>query len=82
MRGSAGGQPPRRTGGVVEDGVSGLLCSLGDTDEMASRAVALLKDKKAYSAMAKAARSRAVERFDRQRGVSDYERAYSELMNG
>jgi len=81
------GVPPvaSRLGGlveVVEDGVSGLLCGLGDTREMAFRSIALLKDPAAYSAMAQAARSRAVERFDRERGISEYERAYSELMSG
>jgi N-acetyl-alpha-D-glucosaminyl L-malate synthase BshA len=81
------GVPPvaSRLGGlmeVVEDGVSGLLCPVGDTGAMARRAVGLLKDPSAHSAMARAARARAVERFDLQRGVLEYERAYTELMDG
>lgn len=65
---------------VVEDGVSGLLCPVGDTGAMASRAMALLRDPDRYRAMAAAARTRAVERFDRSLCIGEYEAAYGELL--
>ena len=78
------GVPPvaSRVGGlpeVVEDGVSGLLCEVGDTDCMAARSVELLSAPDAYREMAAAARQRAVERFGRDRAVLAYEQAYQRL---
>jgi len=79
------GVPPVATaqGGlpeVVEDGVSGILCAVGDTARMAERAGALLSDPVAYRAMSDAARARAVSKFDRSIGVGLYESAYRELL--
>jgi N-acetyl-alpha-D-glucosaminyl L-malate synthase BshA len=81
------GVPPlaSRIGGlpeVIEDGVSGILCPVGEVEEMASRAVTLLQDREARAAMASAARERAVARFGLERGVADYERAYEALLSG
>ena len=64
---------------VIEDGVSGLLCPVGDTDCMAARALELLSDPDAYRQMAAAARERAVQRFSRDRAVTAYEAAYQRL---
>ncbi len=79
------GVPPvaSRVGGlpeVVEDGVSGILSPVGAVDEMAARAIALLLDPKAHAAMAKAARARAVDRFDRSLWTGEYESVYRELL--
>jgi len=79
------GVPPvaSRIGGlpeVIEDGVSGILCPVGAVEEMAERAAALLRDREARAAMARAARERAVERFGLERGVRDYVRAYENLL--
>jgi N-acetyl-alpha-D-glucosaminyl L-malate synthase BshA len=81
------GVPPlaSRVGGlpeVVEDGVSGVLCPVGAVDEMAARGLELLRDERAHAAMAKAARERAVERFDRSLWIGEYETAYRELLSG
>ncbi len=65
---------------VVEDGVSGILCQPGDIEAMASRAAALLLDRDAHCAMARAARDRAVERFDRSIWIGEYEAAYRALL--
>ncbi len=65
---------------VVEDGVSGILCPVGDVGAMAARALELMGDPEAHAAMASAARRRAVERFDRSIGVHAYERLYRELL--
>jgi N-acetyl-alpha-D-glucosaminyl L-malate synthase BshA len=79
------GVPPVATavGGlpeVVEDGVSGILCPLGDTGAMGARAAALLADPAAHRAMSQAARARAVSKFDRSIGVAAYENAYRQLL--
>jgi N-acetyl-alpha-D-glucosaminyl L-malate synthase BshA len=65
---------------VVEDGVSGILCPVGDTETMAERAVALLGDREAWTRMSSAARLRAVERFDRSLWIGEYEAAYRRLL--
>ena len=65
---------------VIEDGKSGLLCPVGDTGAMAARALALLNDSDAYAEMSKAARTRAVEHFDRSKSIGAYESAYARLL--
>jgi glycosyltransferase involved in cell wall biosynthesis len=79
------GVPPvaSRVGGlpeVIEDGVSGILAPVGAVEEMAARAVALLADGKAHAAMSKAARARAVDRFDRSLWIGEYESVYRQLL--
>ncbi|MGH7163637.1 MAG: N-acetyl-alpha-D-glucosaminyl L-malate synthase BshA [Planctomycetota bacterium] len=81
------GVPPLATnvGGlpeVIEDGVSGILCPVGDVARMAERAIGLLEDGRAYGAMARAARERAVARFDRSIWVAAYEATYQDLLRG
>lgn len=71
----AGGLPE-----VVEDGVSGFLCPVGDVDGMARAAQKLLGDPRLRRRMASAARARAVERFDRSIWVAAYESVYRELL--
>ena len=65
---------------VVVDGESGILCPVGDVETMAARSLALLRDDEAYRAMAGAARTRAVERFDRSLWIGEYEAAYRQLL--
>ncbi len=66
---------------VIEHGVSGVLCPLGDTATMATRALDLLHDAEAYEKMSQAARTRAVERFDRSLSIGAYESAYARLLD-
>ncbi len=73
------------TGGipeVVENGVTGLLCDVGDYTCMAHSAVALLRDRPRYEAMRRAAREKAVERFPAERVVGEYEAVYAGLLSG
>ena len=72
-----------RVGGlpeVVEDGVTGWLCEVGDFRCMARRAVDILTGPGVLDAMRQAARRRAVERFPRARIVERYEAYYREVM--
>lgn len=74
-----------RTGGtpeVVEDGVSGVLCDVGDFRCIAGLALALLKDPARREAMGKAARARAAEAFPEDRIVARYEQLYREVLEG
>ena len=65
---------------VIENGVSGILAPPGDVEQMAERAAALLKAPEEAEAMGRAARLRAVERFDRSIGIAAYESAYRKLL--
>jgi L-malate glycosyltransferase len=72
-----------RVGGlpeVVEDGVSGVLCEVGDIGCMARRAGELLADSERRGRMGEAARRRALEAFPRDRIVDRYERYYREVL--
>lgn len=73
-----------KTGGiqeVVEDGISGFLCSVGDYRCMAAWAVSLLRDAKRHEAMRAAARALAVERYPTDRIVEMYESLYREVLD-
>jgi N-acetyl-alpha-D-glucosaminyl L-malate synthase BshA len=79
------GVPPlaSRVGGlpeVVEDGVSGILAPVGDVEQMAARALDLLRDPVRHTAMREAARARAIDAFDRSIWVGAYEAAYRRLL--
>lgn len=71
----AGGVPE-----VVEHGVSGFLCAVGDTPCMAASAVSLLKDPVRLEAMRAAARRRAVEEFPTDRIIDRYVALYEEVL--
>jgi N-acetyl-alpha-D-glucosaminyl L-malate synthase BshA len=74
-----------RTGGipeVVEDGVSGLLCEVGDYPCMAARAIELLEHPSVAAAMGERARAEAVERYPQERVVERYEALYGEVLAG
>jgi N-acetyl-alpha-D-glucosaminyl L-malate synthase BshA len=70
----AGGIPE-----VVEHGVSGLLCEVGDWPCMARMALQLLRDRDRRQAMGGAARQRAVEKFPEQQVVAQYEALYAQI---
>ena len=74
-----------RVGGVpelVDDGVSGFLCSAEDLTAMADASIRLLTDDALHARMAKAARTRAVERFADTRIVPMYEQFYGDVLAG
>jgi len=83
----AAGVPPiaSRVGGlpeVVEDGVSGFLCPLGDVDAMAERCLELLGDRARLERFSRAARHRAVTVFHFGPIVGRYEELYREVLDG
>ena len=71
----AGGLPE-----VVEDGVAGLLCKVGDPECLAQTAFEILQDEERRSEMGRAARRSAVERFPRDRVVDQYEAYYRQVI--
>ncbi len=73
-----------RTGGLpelVEDGVSGHLCEVGDFTCMAAFAAGLLADPARHAAMRAAARARAAA-FGTEAVVGRYEECYRGLLEG
>ncbi|MEP7337633.1 MAG: N-acetyl-alpha-D-glucosaminyl L-malate synthase BshA [Acidobacteriota bacterium] len=73
------------TGGlpeVVIDGENGYLVSLGDTQTIAERAIEILSDEKKQRAMGRRGREWAVEQFNTERVIPQYERLYERVMDG
>lgn len=72
-----------RSGGlpeVIEDGVTGLLCPVGEVDVTAHRIVALLQNRRLWEAMSDAAARIARERFLVDHIVPQYEKIYESVM--
>jgi hypothetical protein len=67
---------------VVEFGVTGYLHAVGDVAAMAASGVELLRDDAVWEETSKAARKRAVERFEADRIVPMYEDFYEEVLRG
>ena len=67
---------------VVEHGVTGFLAPMGDIDRMAEHAIALLQDRDMHGRFCSAARKRAVENFDQNELVSQYETLYERVISG
>ncbi len=68
-----------RVGGVpevIDHGVNGFLCDVGDVDGMAAAAIALLSDEPALRQMGKAARKAASARFCSTKIIPEYEQFY------
>jgi len=65
---------------VVDDFKNGYLLPVGDTASMARAAVALLKDKGRLAEFKKAAATSALERFNSQEIVTEYENYYQEVI--
>lgn len=65
---------------VVEDYKTGFLLPVGDTSSMARAAVALLKDKARLADFKNAAAASAIERFNADKIVSEYESYYREVV--
>lgn len=72
-----------RVGGipeVIEDGYNGFLCELGDTDDVAEKALMLLKNKEMLQRFSQQALSVPAERFESGTIVSKYEDLYEKLL--
>lgn len=65
---------------VVEDGVTGYLCDVGDTDTMADRATEILSDDQRAQTMGRKGRRRAMALFTRDKIVSQYETLYEKVL--
>ncbi len=66
---------------LVLDGEVGYLCELGDIDAFADRARAILTDDDLHARMATAARKRAVEVFEVNKIVPQYEAYYERILH-
>jgi N-acetyl-alpha-D-glucosaminyl L-malate synthase BshA len=64
---------------VVEDGVTGALCAVGDTDAMAAASLRLITDRAHWERQGAAGVARARERFDIADVVTQYEDVYRSL---
>jgi glycosyltransferase involved in cell wall biosynthesis len=72
---SVGGVPE-----VVEDGVTGIVTTPGRADELARGLAALLADGRAAAQMGAAGRSRAAERYSRERMAAATEEVYARIL--
>lgn len=72
----AGGIPE-----VVEDGKTGFLTAVGDTEEMAARILQLVQDDGLRQRMGRASRARALSAFPEERVVAQYESVYRDLIS-
>jgi N-acetyl-alpha-D-glucosaminyl L-malate synthase BshA len=72
---SVGGVPE-----LIEDGVTGRLFPVGDTDSMAKAAIDLLANPEKLEAMAKAGRASAQARYCASRIIPLYEKYYEEVL--
>ncbi|PNY79997.1 N-acetyl-alpha-D-glucosaminyl L-malate synthase BshA [Deinococcus koreensis] len=73
----AGGIPE-----VVENGLTGVLCAVGDVDGMAHAALRILRDRDLYLQMGRAGRQAALTRFHPNLIVPQYLRAYERTITG
>jgi N-acetyl-alpha-D-glucosaminyl L-malate synthase BshA len=73
-----------RVGGIpelIEDGYNGFLCDLGDTDEAAEKALAILENGETLQRFSENAERTPRDRFRSDHIVSLYESLYSSLLN-
>ncbi|UMZ73227.1 N-acetyl-alpha-D-glucosaminyl L-malate synthase BshA [Natranaerofaba carboxydovora] len=66
---------------VIDDGVTGYLADVGDIDKMADRAVYILKNSKIQEEMGKGSRKRALDLFNADNVVRQYEKMYEQIIN-
>ena len=71
----AGGLPE-----VVDDGATGFLLPVGDTEGMAHAALRLLGDDALHARFRETARERAITRFGQERVVADYRQIYERVL--
>ena len=66
---------------AVADGETGYLLPVGDVAGMANKALVLLSDNKLYQQFQQRARERAVQHFDSNLLIAEYESYYQEILN-
>jgi N-acetyl-alpha-D-glucosaminyl L-malate synthase BshA len=67
---------------VVDDYKNGFLLPVGDTSAMARAALSLLRDKTRLLEFRQAAAEMALQKFNAEKIVSEYEAYYDEILNG
>ena len=85
LEGMACGMVPvaTRVGGVpelIDDGVTGFLCAVGDVTAQATRVVELLSNDALCAQMSAAARSSAERRFNTNLIIPRYEKVYEQVL--
>jgi N-acetyl-alpha-D-glucosaminyl L-malate synthase BshA len=65
---------------VVEHGVTGYLCDVGDIESMSQHAVEILSDPALAKRMGQQGRDRALRLFDKKNIVPQYEALYAEVL--
>jgi len=71
---------PGVTDSIVEDGINGFLCSLGDVNGFAEVVALLYRDRSRLQGMAAQARKRAREKFDIERMADEYDQLFTEVL--
>jgi L-malate glycosyltransferase len=66
---------------VVEHGVTGFICEVGDIEDISTKAVALLKDKELHQQFTYQAVESVRSKFNADRIVQQYEQLYFKLLN-
>jgi L-malate glycosyltransferase len=66
---------------VIEDGVNGFICEVGDINRIADKAVSLLKDRILYEKFSDEAISVVREKFNAELVVGQYEKIYYKLLS-
>ncbi len=67
---------------VMVDGETGYLCGVGQVEEMAARAIEILKDSARAHALGAAGRARAIQNFSPKQAIAAHETLYQSLMAG
>ncbi len=67
---------------VIDDGQSGFLLPVGDTEAMARRGIDLLSETARLSEFKQAAARKALEKFSADKIVTEYEECYREVVDG
>ena len=65
---------------VMAQGETGYMCPVGDVEEMAARAVEILRDSEKARRMGQAGRARAEERFNPEQALEAHEELYESLF--
>ncbi len=67
---------------LIDDGINGYLCNVGDTSAMAAASLSILTDPKKHEQFKKAAVESATKRFNTDKIISEYEQYYKDVLDG
>lgn len=71
---------PGVTDMVIEDGVNGFLCPVGDTSAFAEKVALLYRDRQRLFQMSRTARQRVREHYSLERMAEEYDRLFTEAL--